>query len=118
MTNAEIIQHVCKRPGMWMPGVELERVYAFLEGLHAGSGCLTGFREWLAPTVGNVASNIVWWGVVDALLDREACPPDERIARLGQLLDEFRQFVSAEPSHHGLMRVFVRYDAWLKARYS
>ena len=51
------------------------------------------------------------------MLDREACPPDERIARLGQLFDEFHQFIAAAPPHDGLTRVFVRYDAWLKARY-
>ena len=45
MSNAELIQHVCKRPGMWMAGAELEHVYAFLDGMHTGTGCLTGFKE-------------------------------------------------------------------------
>lgn len=93
------------------PGT-LENVYAFLGGLDTATGCLSGFREWLMPRF-EEGNNLHWSGLVDNLLDREDCPPDQRIARLGELIDEFHRFTS---KHEGLTRVYVRYHAWLLTR--
>ena len=93
------------------PGT-LENIYAFLGGLDTATGCLTGFREWLVPHF-DEGDNLHWSGLVNMLLDIEDCPPEGRIARLGELINEFHQCISKD---RGLTCIYVRYHAWLLTR--
>lgn len=93
------------------PGT-FENVGAYLTGLDEATGCLTGFREWLLPRLES-GDNLTWLGVVLCVFEKEACEIDRRIERLGELIEEFFEFVENRSTHEGLMRVYVRYHAWL-----
>lgn len=112
----DLVQHVCKRPGMYVPPGSLENVFAYLTGLDTATGCLTGFREWLLPRF-ETGNNLGWPGVVQMLLDSESVDGEAAAARLGELLDEFYTFTREDRgSRRCLIRVYLRYHAWLLNR--
>jgi hypothetical protein len=61
MTNDQYDQllRICKRPGMYVGVADYDQVCAYLDGLHAATGCLTGFGEWLIVRVGT-GDNLMW----------------------------------------------------------
>ena len=107
------ILHICQRPGMYVNPGTLNGVCAFLAGLNAATGCLTGFREWLLPRFED-GNNLSWEGVVEKLLKSENLNGDDAATdRLGELISEFYEFTD---SRRDLTRVFLRYHAWLLNR--
>lgn len=98
-----------------LPGA-VENVIAYLEGLDAATGCLTGFREWLLPRFED-GNNLTWSGVVKMLFDSESVDEENAAARLGDLIDEFYAFTREDGgSRRCLTRVYLRYHAWLLNR--
>lgn len=98
---------------MYVGSNDFEKVCAFIDGLHAATGCLIGFREWLIVEV-DTGNNLVWWGLVGHAIHRDSTPAEERVQRLGELIDEFYKFTgSTIGATNGLMRVYVRYHGWL-----
>jgi len=112
----DLIQHVCKCPGMFVSPGSLGNVFAYLTGLDTATGCLTGFREWLLPRFED-GNNLAWPGVVQMLLKSESVNDKNATARLGELLDEFYAFTREDGgSRRCLIRVYLRYHAWLLNR--
>ena len=107
------LNQVCDRPGMFVGSSEFDRVCAYIDGLHAATGCLTGFREWLVVEIGT-GNNLAWIGLVRQIIHRDSTPVDDRVAKLGQLLNDFHEYAgSTIGATTGLMRVYLRYHGWL-----
>jgi hypothetical protein len=115
MTNDQYDQllRICKRPGMYVGVADYDQVCAYLDGLHAATGCLTGFGEWLIVRVG-AGNNLMWQGLVSIVLSDESVAKDDQVAGLSELIGEFHQFMRPTGGGtNGLMRVYVRYHEWL-----
>ncbi len=109
----DLIQHVCTHPGMYVSSGSLDAVFSYLTGLDTATGCLTGFREWLAPRFYD-GDNLAWPGLVLLSLELESVADDDAIAHLGKLLAEFYDFTHKDRGPRtDLTRVYLRYHAWL-----
>ncbi len=93
---------------MYTGHAELRDVYAYLIGMDLSTGCLAGFREWLVTRLGR-GDSLGWPSLVDLLIAKES-RSDQAILRLGELIAEFHEFTR---QRYGLMRVYLRYHAWL-----
>ena len=104
---------ICERPTLFVNGPELESVCAYIDGIHAATGCLTGFREWLVVLL-NSGNNMGWQGLVKIRIHNQSAPPSEHVTILGETIAEFHNFTgSTIGATKGLMRVYVRYHGWL-----
>ena len=98
---------------MYVGTDDFKSVCAYIDGIHATNGCLTGFREWLVVHLGT-GNNLAWHALVQHLMKKESIAEDEQVSRLGQVIGEFHQFTGQTiGASTGLMRVYVRYHGWL-----
>ena len=101
---------------MYVGANDFDRVCSYIDGLHAAKGCLTGFPEWLVVELGT-GNNLIWFGLVAQIIHRDSIAEEERVGKLGELLDQFHEFTGATiGASTGLMRVYLRYHGWLLAQ--
>jgi hypothetical protein len=119
MTLPVALEEVRKAPGMFLGSISYEAAVAFLNGydIALAGGPLCGFREWLVLRVGG-GNNLGWSGLVKELLGeaglvkRKQTLEGQKIAIefLFSLLEEFM----TERDEHGVRRVYVAYEQWLR----
>jgi hypothetical protein len=101
---------------MYVVPATIETVLAYARGVDTGTGCLTGFREWLVVRFDD-GNNLAWEVLVKMVLEKESIEEPKAVARLGSLLAEFQDFTTdGRSSHTDLTRVYLRYHAWLLNR--
>jgi hypothetical protein len=113
---APLIQHLCKRPGMYVIPAQMGTVIAFIDGFNVASGGepLSGFREWLVVRA-DCGSNLVWNGVARYILRPEMKLDEfmqsnekQLIQDLGNLLMEFID----ERNRFGKDKILHEYEQW------
>lgn len=112
---AELVEHLCRYPGMHVAPATLETVLAILDGYDQGhsNGLLAGFREWLVIQ-GDGWDNMYWTGLVRVRLrKRDDLKHDmeqnhEMIRSLGNLLAEFFQYRRSV----GITKLHSDYEQW------
>ena len=112
--QCDMLVDICRNPTVHTGTSNWLEVCAYIDGIHATSGCLIGFREWLVTRLEH-GNNVAWFGLVRLALCDDGEPNLQTIARMGELFAEFHE-ATKSPSHHvsnGLMRVFLRYHAYL-----
>ncbi|MFV8755030.1 hypothetical protein ACNOYE_31150 [Nannocystaceae bacterium ST9] len=110
----QLIDHLRKRPGMYMDPTTLRVASAWLRGYDTAceGGVLHGFREWLIVR-SDGGNNFAWEALVDALVPEHEQHTAAGAERLFALVAEFRSEVHRRG---GLRRIFVDYDEWLRAQ--
>ena len=92
---------------------EFDSVCAYIDGIHAATGCLTGFREWLIVHLDG-GHNLIWQLLVKSRLQNESIPKTKYITSLGLIIEEFHRFTGPTTGGtNGLMRIYIRYHGWL-----
>ncbi len=122
MALPHALQEVIKRPGIYLYPVEFDVAAAFIQGFDVASsgGTLVGFREWLVVRLG-YGNNLAWSESALRLAFPDAEFPRQCLLQSGEqkravellfgLLEEFWQEREAP---HGLLRIYLRYQAWLQ----
>ena len=117
MDFPELVQNLCKRPGMYVNPATLETVMAYVNGFDTARdrGPLAGFREWLIVR-NKWGNNLHWSSLVVRLLpdlteqSRDEGKDDQnRIAAFGMILNEFLTLRAEQ----GLTAIFHDYRKWL-----
>jgi hypothetical protein len=118
MEFAELVQNICKRPGMWVRKPYLPCIWAFLSGYDAArdGGPLAGFREWLIVRA-NGGTNYNWDGVVQLLLLPPGADTGQLTAEqekaclegMASLIEEYLRF----RDENGITKVHQDYSRWL-----
>jgi hypothetical protein len=110
MPIQQLVDSVCKRPGMYVCPPTFDGVCAYLSGFDSArdGGPLQGLREWLVVRLRN-GNNLHWTGLARMALRLEDTDSSEAIARLGLLLEEFFEY----RQQHGVARIFCDYGQWL-----
>ena len=115
-TQYELIESVCKQPGMYVCPGTLDGVVAYIDGMNTCTGCLGGFREWLVTRFDD-GDNLAWSGLFKMLIRTEVVCEEDQIERLGSLLKEFNDFLgSCHSRSEAHLRIYLRYHAWLLNR--
>jgi hypothetical protein len=99
MEFRELIRHVCERPGMWVGRPDFRAVCIFFDGfdLARDHGPVSGFRELLVVRL-NEGDNRHWSDLASHWLSRDTGVTGDqheeqnRIARLGRLIEEYLQY--------------------------
>lgn len=113
-----LIQHLCKRPGMYVVPPQMGTVIAFIDGFNVASNGepLAGFREWLVVRA-NGGNNLAWGGIVQCMLrpnmrvDEFCQSNDEQLFQsLANLLTEFTD----ERNKFGKDKILHDYQQWYK----
>ena len=88
MTNeqCEFLKRVRARPSMFVFAPDFNSVCAYIDGMHAATGCLTGFREWLVVHLDG-GDNLIWQGLVKCRLQNESISKIEYVASLGMIIE-------------------------------
>jgi len=125
MTLPYELDHVRKRPSMWLRVVNFDTMSAFLQGANMASngGLLSGFREWLVMRLDR-RTNIPWFDLVlvfafpDAKSPKEALSqsPDQRreIDIPFELFSEFWH----DRQEEGLKAIYLKHEIWSKEKAS
>ncbi|MBX7228635.1 MAG: hypothetical protein K1X48_03385 [Burkholderiaceae bacterium] len=118
MEFKDLVQKLCKQPGMWVSEPYFMSVCAYLRGYDDAreGGPLAGFREWLIVKV-NEGNNLGWERLVQNIIFRDelsqaslkAQGEEESLLKLASLLDEYLVFRSVT----GLTKVYYDYAQWL-----
>ncbi len=118
-----VLQQVIKRPGMYLPVVEFDVAAGLIQGfdLASSGGLLVGFREWLVLKLG-YGNNLAWPGLVFRLAfpDSASCqhpiPGEQQKCAVDSLFGLLEEFWQERESDHGLRRIYLRYQEWLKCQ--
>jgi hypothetical protein len=109
LTNADLVallDHVRRRPGMWLPDERYSTLVGFVAGIDVATGglLLGDFSKWLAFRYLGRRSSVVWWGQVADQIRPElrgtgkfvGALDEEESARLNvELLDRLDEFLRA-----------------------
>lgn len=113
---APLIQHLCKRPGMYVVPAQMGTVIAFIDGFdHASDDKpLSGFREWLIVRA-NGGTNLYWGGIVKLILRPnmtvdEFCQSNEE--QLFQGLENLLMEFIDERNKFGKDKILDEYNQW------
>jgi hypothetical protein len=119
----EIFERVRLRPGMYFQQPTYNTVAAFVAGFDAActGGVLVGFREWLIPKVGD-GNNLAWPGLVLRLALPDAPDPARVVSSTAEtekhaidvLFRSIFEFDDDRSKPHGLRRIYVDYEHWLR----
>jgi hypothetical protein len=122
MSLPDVLEHMKKRPGMYVAKVDFDSVAAFIAGfnLATNGGLLVGFREWLIVKLG-YGNNLVWDALVLKLTFPEAESASNQLLQAEQqkravesLFQLLEAFLQEKNSPDGLRRIFISYEEWLK----
>ena len=107
----EMLEHMCRRPEMYVGERRFRTLAAFIDGFSLGLSeanpnpdtpvALAGFRPWLAEKFYKsdaLPRNMVWWGYIESLYPDD----EERFTQLPVLYEEFlshgRRTIAAQQS--------------------
>lgn len=110
----QMVDDLCKRPGMFVTPTNYDAVCAYLDGFNAARnhGPLIGLQQWLVLRVNN-GNSVHWSGLARSILPGGAKSSEEQaIGELGHLLSEFFDYRRSQ----GITKVFHEYARWLLRR--